>query len=85
MIISTIFAYMTKASRTRQFIISKTAPVFNTQGYAGTSLIDLTKATGLSKGALYGNFSNKEEIAMSVFQHSMEKVREAAQTKIGKG
>lgn len=75
---------MSKASRTRQFIISKTAPVFNERGYSGTSLLDLTNATGLSKGALYGNFNNKEEIAMSVFQHSMEKVRQAAQTKIEK-
>jgi len=68
---------MTKASRTRQFIIDKTAPVFNRRGYAGTSLLDITKATRLSKGALYGNFSNKEEIAVAVFHHSMEKVREA--------
>jgi len=43
---------MTKASRTRQYIIDKTASVFNIRGYAGTSLLDLTKATGLSKGAL---------------------------------
>ena len=68
---------MTKASRTRQFIIDKTAPVFNRRGYAGTSLLDLTKATKLSKGALYGNFSNKEEIAVAVFHHSMDKVRDA--------
>lgn len=73
---------MSKAIRTRQFIIDKSAPVFNTQGYAGTSMMDLTKATGLSKGALYGNFQDKEEIAVAVFQHSMEKVREAAWNKL---
>lgn len=66
---------MTKASRTRQFIIDKTAPVFNRGGFAGTSLQDLTNATGLSKGALYGNFSSKEDIAQAVFVDSMEKVR----------
>jgi TetR/AcrR family transcriptional regulator, transcriptional repressor for nem operon len=75
---------MSKASRTRQYIIDKSAPVFNTQGYAGTSLKDLTKATGLTKGALYGNFRDKEEIAGAVFQYSMDKVREAARTKMGK-
>ena len=75
---------MTKATRTRQFIIDKSAPVFNTQGYAGTSLMDLTKATGLSKGALYGNFQDKEEIAVAVFQHSMERVREAVRAKMDK-
>lgn len=75
---------MSKASRTRQFIIDKSAPLFNTQGYAGTSLQDLTKATGLTKGALYGNFRDKEEIAGAVFQYSMDRVRDAARVKIGK-
>lgn len=73
---------MTKAERTRQFIIDKTAPVFNRKGYAATSLMDITKATRLSKGALYGNFNNKEEIALAVFNHSMQKVREAVNVEV---
>jgi TetR/AcrR family transcriptional repressor of nem operon len=56
-----------KAERTRQFIIEKTAVVFNKKGYAGTSLSDLTEATGLTKGSIYGNFENKEEVALAVF------------------
>ena len=75
---------MSKASRTRQHIITKSAPVFNTKGFTGTSLMDLTKVTGLTKGALYGNFRDKEEIAVSVFQYSMETVREAVRTKLEK-
>jgi TetR/AcrR family transcriptional regulator, transcriptional repressor for nem operon len=67
---------MTKAERTRQFIIEKTAPLFNRKGFEGTSLTDLTKATGLTKGALYGNFSSKEKIASEAFRFSMKKVRE---------
>ncbi len=73
---------MGKATVTRQFIIDKTAPVFNTKGYNGTSLNDLTEATGLTKGSLYGNFDNKEEIAIAVFHYSMERVRETARLKI---
>jgi len=73
---------MSKASRTRQFIIDKSAPVFNTQGYAGTSIKDLTRATGLTKGAVYGNFRDKEEIADAVFHYSMDRVREAARVKM---
>ena len=69
---------------TRQFIIDKTAPLFNTKGYNGTSLNDLTEATGLTKGSLYGNFNNKEEIAIAVFHYSMERVREAAGLKMEK-
>lgn len=68
---------MTKAIRTRAFILEKTAPVFNRQGYSGTTLSDLTKVTGLTKGALYGNFQDKQGIAAAAFKHSMEKVRRA--------
>jgi len=75
---------MGKATVTRQFIIGKTAPVFNTKGYNGTSLNDLTEATGLTKGSLYGNFDNKEEIAIAVFHFSMERVRETARLRMEK-
>ena len=47
------------------YILEKTAPVFNRQGYIGSSLSDLTKATNLTKGAIYGNFVNKEELALT--------------------
>lgn len=62
---------MSKAERTRQFIIEQTAPVFNKQGYVGTSISDLTAATGLTKGAIYGNFENKEEVALAAFEHNL--------------
>jgi TetR/AcrR family transcriptional regulator, transcriptional repressor for nem operon len=67
---------MTKAERTRQHIIESTAPLFNRKGFDGTSLSDLTEATGLTKGALYGNFANKDEIALEAFHYSVRKVRE---------
>jgi len=66
---------MSKAEKTKSFIVERTATIFNKKGYAGTSLNDLTKATGLTKGALYGNFKNKDEIAMSVYDHNIELVK----------
>jgi len=65
---------LSKAERTRNFIIEATAGIFNTKGYAGTSLSDLTDATGLTKGSIYGNFENKEEVALAVFDHNLSKV-----------
>src|SRR6185503_15648150 len=65
---------MTKAANTRKFIVEKTAPVFNKKGYAGTSLSDMTEATGLTKGSIYGNFSNKDEVALAAFDHNLQKV-----------
>ena len=62
---------MSKAEKTRQFIIEKTAPVFNRKGFAGTSLSDLTEATGLTKGSIYGNFANKDEVALAVFDYNL--------------
>jgi len=59
-----------KAERTTAFIIQTVAPVFNKHGYIGTSMSHLTEATGLTKGALYGNFENKEALALAAFQYS---------------
>lgn len=61
---------LSKADRTKQFIIEKTAPIFNTKGYAGTSLNDMMAATGLTKGSIYGNFVNKDDVALAGFDHN---------------
>ena len=61
---------MSKAEQTKQFIIAKTAPIFNTKGYSGTSLNDMIAATGLSKGSICGNFENKDDVALAAFDHN---------------
>ncbi len=61
---------MSKAERTKQFIIEKTAPIFNSKGYAGTSMNDIVNAIGLTKGSIYGNFENKDEVALAAFDHN---------------
>jgi len=55
---------------TSDYIIEKIAPIFNRKGYVGTSLSDLTKATKFTKGALYCNFKNKEELAIKSFRYN---------------
>jgi len=73
---------LTKAERTRQFIIETTAPIFNKKGYAGTSMADLTEATKLTKGSFYGNFENKEQVALAVFDFNLGKVSKAIQLRV---
>jgi TetR/AcrR family transcriptional regulator, transcriptional repressor for nem operon len=73
---------VSKAKKTRQFIIEATASLFNKKGFDGTTLSDLTEATGLTKGAIYGNFSDKEEIAEEAFRYSIRKVKEMVQSKL---
>jgi len=51
----------------------------NKQGYAGTSITDLEKATGLTKGSIYGNFENKEQVAYAVFDYNLARLRSAIQ------
>ena len=65
---------MNKAERTKQFIVEMTAPVFNEKGYSGTSLSDMTNATGLTKGSIYGNFAGKDEVAVACFDYNLQKV-----------
>lgn len=65
---------MGKSEQTKAFIIEKTAPLFNSKGYAGTSLNDITEATNLTKGSVYGNFANKDEVALAVFDYNINKV-----------
>lgn len=72
----------TKGERTRQFIIERTAPIFNTKGYSGTYLSDLEEATGLSKGSIYCNFENKDEVALAAFDYNFGKVNDYIKERI---
>ncbi|WP_424991811.1 TetR family transcriptional regulator [Paenibacillus turpanensis] len=65
---------MKKGEQTRRHIISKSAELFNLQGYAGVSLNEITNATGFQKGGIYKHFVNKDEIAMEAFEYAAETV-----------
>lgn len=64
----------TKSEITKDFILKKTALVFNKKGYAATSLSDLELATGLTKGAIYGHFESKEDLAHQAFKYNINKI-----------
>lgn len=71
---------MSKAEKTRQFIVEQTAAIFNKKGYAGTSLQDITEATSLTKGSIYGNFAGKDEVALAVFDYNFNCVKNILRT-----
>ncbi|WP_041277944.1 TetR/AcrR family transcriptional regulator [Desulfotalea psychrophila] len=73
---------MSKAEKTKQFVIEQVAPVFNKKGYAATSLKDLVDATGLTKGSIYGNFKNKDEVALCAYKYNVLFVYNALQDNI---
>lgn len=66
---------MGKGNFTKEMIIEKAAVLFNSLGFAGASLSDLMKATGLKKGGIYNHFKNKEEIRIKAFGHMISNVR----------
>ncbi|HEY9074345.1 MAG TPA: TetR/AcrR family transcriptional regulator [Desulfobaccales bacterium] len=58
----------TKGDLTRQSIIEKSMQLFCIKGYFNTSIDAIVKATGLTKGGVYGHFRNKEEIWYAVYE-----------------
>ncbi|GET38920.1 TetR/AcrR family transcriptional regulator [Microseira wollei] len=63
---------MSKASDTRAYIIMKAAELFNQKGFAGSSMADVMKATGLQKGGIYNHFQSKEELAIASFDYAVD-------------
>jgi TetR/AcrR family transcriptional regulator, transcriptional repressor for nem operon len=74
---------MGKAEETRKSIIEKSAVIFNKNGYQRTSMSTLTEALGLTKGAIYGHFTDKDELAVEAFRSSVEKIRLRIGDRIG--
>ena len=63
-----------KADQTKDYILRQAAPIFNKKGYAATSLSDILEATKLTKGAIYGNFLSKEDLAIKSFRFNVNRV-----------
>lgn len=68
---------------TRKKILQRSGVLFNTLGYKSTSISDITDATGLTKGAIYTHFRNKEELerlslakmAESMYEKMRDRIR----------
>jgi TetR/AcrR family transcriptional repressor of nem operon len=73
-----------KTEKTRQHIIAATAGLFNKKGYSGTSITDITQATQLTSGSIYGNFTNKEEVALAVFDYNLANFRKVEQDAVSR-
>ena len=67
---------MSKGEETRERILAHSAQLFNRQGYAGASLADIMRETGLEKGGIYNHFSSKEQLGLESFDYAYELVRQ---------
>ena len=70
------------AADTQQFIIEKSAVVFNKKGFAGTSIADIEQVTGLTKGSIYANFKDKEEVSIKVFDYNYDLLKKQLQERV---
>jgi len=57
-----------KKAQTRERLIEAAAKVFAEKGFAATSLDEVADAAGLTKGAVYSNFENKEDLVRAVLE-----------------
>lgn len=66
---------MSKAQQTQHHILEQSAALFNQQGYAGSSMADVMRVTGLQKGGIYNHFSSKDELALAAFDFAVQQMQ----------
>lgn len=62
---------MSKGEETKEKILQQAAELFNQQGYAGSSISDIMRVTGLQKGGIYNHFKSKDELALQAFDFAI--------------
>lgn len=76
---------LTKAERTKQFILETAIPLYNEKGISGVNIDDILEATKLTKGCLYGHFENKEDLSAQVIDLSLKMVSDKIRAAVYKG
>lgn len=62
---------MSKGEETKVKILQQAAELFNQQGYAGSSISDIMRVTGLQKGGIYNHFKSKDDLALQAFDYAI--------------
>src|ERR1700754_1569177 len=60
-----------------EIALGKALDLFRRQGFAATSLDDLSEATGMNRPSLYGAFGDKRELYIKSYQRYREEARSA--------
>jgi AcrR family transcriptional regulator len=61
-----------RGEATRHHILEAAAEAFAEHGFAGTSLNDVIRAAGVTKGGFYHHFPSKEALALEVVRYKQE-------------
>ena len=74
-----------KKAQTRERLIEAAAKVFAEKGFAATSLDEVADAAGLTKGAVYSNFENKEDLVRVVLKAHQDRLTGMSDIATGSG
>ncbi|WP_316633874.1 TetR/AcrR family transcriptional regulator [uncultured Flavobacterium sp.] len=76
---------LTKAEKTKQFILETAVPLYNEKGISGVHIDDVLAATKLTKGCLYGHFENKEDLSEQVIDLALKMTSDKIRAAVSKG
>lgn len=63
-----------RAAALRDHVLDTTLNLFSERGYFGTSIHDIRRAAGVSIGAIYHHFQNKEMLAKSLYDRLLSRM-----------
>ena len=69
-----------RRQQTREHLLAAAAEVFAEQGFHGASLDEVAAVAGFTKGAVYSNFKNKEDLFLALFKANYEQEMQALRT-----
>lgn len=65
-----------EAMLTRRQIMEAAMTLFGRQGLIGTSLVDIAREAGVTRGAIYWHFANKEELFIALMSEMCEPMQD---------
>jgi AcrR family transcriptional regulator len=66
-----------RRQQTREYLLRAAAQVFEQRGFYGATLDEVAAVAGFTKGAVYSNFKNKEDLFMALFQANYDREMDA--------
>jgi AcrR family transcriptional regulator len=69
-----------RRQQTREHLLAAAAEVFAERGFHGASLDEVAAVAGFTKGAVYSNFKNKEDLFLALFKANYEREMQALRT-----
>ncbi|MFD5749010.1 ScbR family autoregulator-binding transcription factor [Streptomyces sp. NPDC127033] len=67
-----------RAVRTRERVLSAAAQAFAAKGYPAVTILDVAEAAGITKGAVYFHYENKDALALTVTEQFYRRIGEVA-------